>query len=150
MTLGSDAIDEYNKAKRKEEDKYIRESERFTEGAIRSFKETFGDQYDIKIVKKLPGRLDITVDGIQIMIKKGSGYHEFYLVRKCETCGEEFEDRVLNIKDMGESLSGKHNELDCEEARRKLLQRDIPTTEDRLVEVLRDFIHENSRDFGEF
>ena len=147
MGLRENAIEAYKKEREliKERDKI--EAETFSRRALDALKDIIGREYtDIKTVVEQHGATSFSIDSILFRVTSSQGYHVVNLVKTCPRCETETTVRVLNLKDIGMALVEPHSSYDCDKIIDMKENEEgvrVLSTEERLLETLRDFIREN-------
>lgn len=148
MSLTDEAIKAYEKRQLNEKENTEKERKKFIEGVKKTIESLFGQNLKIETIEEINNIGDkstaFLVDGLKMRGRRGRGYYEIYLVQKCQRCGSEFDEHVINIESIGKALKDGHSKIECDNALVAKKPKVIQTTEERLVEVLRDFIAENS------
>ncbi len=148
MSLTDDAIKTYEKRQLNEKENAEKERKKFIEGGKNTIESLFGQNLKIDIIEDIDNFGDkstaFLVDGLKMRVRRGRGYYEVFLVQKCQVCGSEFEEHVINIENIGRALKDGHPKIQCDNVLEAKKPKVIQTTEERLVEVLRDFVAENS------
>lgn len=139
-----DAIQAYAEDQLENKEAEEKEKKRFIEDGIRSIREKFGDNLKIEVIFDKEGYVAFLVDGLKMRVRRHQGYHNTFLVQTCPKCGAEYEDHIVNIKNIGKAIMEGHSAYDCE----KILKEREPvkelTTDEKLIDVLRTFVRENS------
>lgn len=150
MNLKEKAIEVYEKEKELRKESEMREAEKFTEEALKVLRDIIGEGHDnIVTLSKLPGDISFIVDGILFRAGSNNGYPVINVVVKCDVCGSEIINRVVNIKDIGRALAEQHPKYDCDQVLRLKKEMEdrkngkVLDVNERLVEALRDFVSEN-------
>lgn len=146
MSLKDQAIEAYEKRQLNENENTEKERKKFIEGVKNTIESLFGQNLKIEIIEEINnfGEIAFLVDGLKMRGRRGRGYYEIYLVQKCQICNSEFEEHVVNIENIGKALKDGHSKIECDRVLESKKPKVIQTTEERLVEVLRDFIAKNS------
>jgi hypothetical protein len=150
MDLKEKAIEVYEKEKESIKERELIAAEKFTEEALKILRDIIGEECDnIATLSKLPEDVSFTVDGMLFRAGSANGYPVINMVVKCEVCESEIISRVVNIRDKGRALTEPHLKYDCDQViRLKKEMEDMKNgkvldTNERLLEVLRDFVSEN-------
>lgn len=147
MSLTDDAIKTYEKRQQDEKINKEKGMKKFIEDGKNTIESLFGQNLKIEVIEDVNNFGDkgtaFLVDGLKMRVRRGRGYYEIYLVQKCQRCDSEFEEHVINIESIGKALKDGHSKIECDNALEAKKPKVIQTTEERLVEVLRDFIAEN-------
>lgn len=154
MDLADRAIAEYKKEQKLREESNIKAAEIFAEDAIKELQNIIGvERDDITIVDKQLYYASFRVDDILFRVTTCECCYVVNMIQTCPTCGSEFGDRILNIKDIGRMLVEPHYKYDCEHAlemkkRMEKLKREndrggILSTDEKLLTVLKEFVSEN-------
>ena len=148
MSLADDAIKAHAKDQLELKESEEIEKKKFIEDGIKNIREKFGDNLKVEVISD-HGLTDIAflVEGLKMRLKRSQGYYNIYLVQKCPKCGTEYEDHIVNLKNIGKALQEGHSSYDCE----KILKEREPvkdwTTEEKLVDALRTFVRENASEW---
>lgn len=168
MGLLERAIGAYKEEKKKIKEINEKEAEEFAKKALERLNEIITEndksscygndnndirtisRKDIRTISRKPGCTDFLVDGIHFRVTYSShGYNDAYVIRICPMCRAEVSMCVLNLKDVGKALSEPHKKYDCDSTLEvnKLNEEGIKilSTEEKLLEILREFIQENSQ-----
>jgi homospermidine synthase len=143
MSLIEDAKQAYAKDQLEINEDKEKEIKKFVEDGIQCIKEKFGDNLNIDVISDKEGDIVFLVDGLKMRVRRSQGYYSIYLVQICPKCGAEYEDIIINLKNIGRAIQEGHTWYDCE----KILKEKGPvkelTTEEKLIEALRTFVQEN-------
>jgi hypothetical protein len=143
MGLIEDAENVYAKEQLEDKKQTEIENRKFIKDAIDSIKDKFGENLNIDVIEDKESGVAFMVDGLKMIVRKSQGYYSIYLVQKCPKCGTEYENIIVSLKTLGKALKTGHVPYECD----KILKDREPvkelTTEEKLIETLRDFIHEN-------
>lgn len=144
MGLKEDAIAEYEKDKETTRKNQEEERKRAIDEGIQTIKEKFGENLNIETSIENDD-ISFLVDGLKMKVGRSDGYYSvIYLVQKCQKCGEEFMENIINLRDIGKILKEGHKSYDCERViELKAVKKEL-NTDERLLEALRNFIYENS------
>jgi hypothetical protein len=147
MGLKEKAFDAYKRDRELIDESNIKEAENFAIKSLERLREVLGNDEDIITVDKQPGATTFSVDGILFRVNSSDGYHVVNVVKKCSVCGTDNIAGVLDIKDIGRALAEPHSKYDCDrmlEIKKSNESGDkVLSTEERLLEALREFIREN-------
>lgn len=142
MSLVEDAKQAYVKDQLEDKKDKERETIKFVEDGLQNIKERFGDNLNIDVVSDKEG-IAFLVDGLKMRVRKSQGYYSIYLVQICPKCNTEYEDIIINLKTIGKSLQEGHTSYECEKILKDREVKEL-TTEEKLVDALRNFIQENT------
>jgi len=148
MSLIDDAIQAYAKDQLENKEDEEEEKKKFIEGGLQIIRDRFGDNLKIEVIPDKEDGIIFFVDGLKMGVKRYQGYYNIFLVQKCPKCDTEYEDHIINLKNIGKAIQEGHTSYDCE----KILKEREPikelTTDEKLIEelieVLRTFIRENA------
>lgn len=144
MSLLDDAVKAYAKDQLEIKEAEEKEKKKLIDGVIQSIRERFGDNLKIELISDKEG-VTFLVDGLlKMRARRSRGYYNIYLVQKCPKCDTEYEDHIVNLKNIGKALQEGHASYDCEKILKEKKEVKELTTEEKLVDVLRTFIRENS------
>lgn len=142
-----DAIKAYEKDQLENKETEEKEEKKYIEDCIQNIRERFGDDLNIEVIYDKEDSIAFSVDGLKMRLRKYQGYYNISLVQTCQKCGTEFEDHIINLKNIGKALQEGHVSYDCE----KILKEREPvkelTTDEKLIEALRTFIRENASEW---
>lgn len=146
MGLKEDAMDVYAKDQLENKEEEEKEKKKFIEDGVQNIRDRFGDNLKIEVSDK-EDDIVFLVDGLKMRLRKAQGYYSIYLVQKCLRCDTEYEEHIINLKNIGKALQKGHASYDCE----KILKEREPvkelTTEERLIDALRTFVRENASEW---
>lgn len=146
MGLIEDAIAEYEKYKEKVRKNQEEERKKSIDEGIQTIKEKFGDKIEIDVIVE-NDYVSFLVDGLKMRTGRTIGYcRDIYLVQKCPKCGEEYMESVVSLTDIGKILKEGHGSYDCKRIMELKSVKKEMNTDERLLDALRNFIHENSRE----
>jgi len=151
MGLKERAVDAYKKEAEQTHKDNLQLTEKFVVQAKEILRERIGDEFTIRVISKEPSETIFDVDGIQFRV----GLHGVQIIKKCQKCGTEYyEDLMHNFGDqekifqsIGKILSAHHNDYDCERALKVKEGNKEPTTEEKLLEALKNFMQENAGEY---
>ena len=147
MSLKDDAMQAHAKGQLESKEEEEKEKKKYIEDCLQNIKDRFGDNLKIEMISDKEGGIAFLVDGLKMRLRKSQGYYNIYLIQTCQKCGTEFEDHVINLKNIGNALQDGHASYECE----KILKEREPvkelTTDEKLIEALRTFIRENSSEW---
>ena len=147
MGLMEDAIQAYINDQLENKEVEEKEKKKLIDDGIQSIKEKFGDDLKIGVISEKEGSVAFIVDGLKMKARKHQGYYNIYLVQTCPKCGAEYENHIINIKNIGKAIHDGHHSYDCE----KILKEREPvkelTTDEKLLDVLKTFIRENASEW---
>lgn len=144
MSLIDDAMKAHAKDQLESKENKEKEKKKLVEDAIEDIKDKFGDNLNIEVISDKEGGMAFLVDGLKMRVKRYHGYYTIYLVQMCQKCGTEYEDHIINLKNIGKAIQEGHNSYDCEKILKEKEQVKELTTEKKLIDALRTFIHENA------
>lgn len=142
MMLADDAVQAYTQEQLISTKNREEETKKDIEEFIKAIKERFGDKFDIETLFE-GGDIFFFIDGLKMRVARSQGYHDIYLVQKCSKCGIEYEDQIINLRDIGKSLQEGHSSYECGRVLEEKSQKKEPTTGEKLLDALRQFILEN-------
>lgn len=144
MSLMEDAIQAHAKDQLENKELEEKETKKYIEDCLQNIKDRFGDNLKIEMISDKEGGIAFLVDGLKMRLRKSQGYYNIYLVQTCQKCGTEYEEHVVNLKNIGKALQEGHDSYNCE----RILKEREPvkelTTDEKLIEALRDFVRENA------
>lgn len=144
MSLRSDAIKAYMKNQLEDKITIEKEKKRWIEYGIKHIKENFGDSLEIETVSGKDGGVIFIVDGLKMRLRRYQGYCHTYLIQTCPKCGADYESNIISLVNIGMALQEGHDSYDCENVLKGREPVKELTTDERLIEVLRAFVRENS------
>lgn len=148
MGLKERAIKAYKKEIERETEENLRQTEDFAVQAEEILRKRVGDEFAIQTISKDPSATIFDIDGITFRVTIG----EVCIIKKCQKCGTEYyEDLMHNFGDqekifqsIGKILSEPHNDYDCRRALEVKEGKKEPTTDEKLLQILKDFILEST------
>ncbi len=147
MDLTDRAIAEYRKEQKLIEDENARTAEAFADKAAYALQDIIDvRRADMIITDKRPYSTSFIVGDVSFQVSASEDYCVVNMIRRCSLCGSDVMSKVLNLKDIGKMLVEPHNKYDCDrvvEMKKKEEGVGIMTSEERLLEALKDFIAEN-------
>lgn len=151
MGLKEKAIEAYEKEKERVHKEKNDGAEKFAVQAKEILRERIGDEFAIQVISKEPYETIFGVDGIKFRVNTD----RVYIIKKCDKCETEyytelisgFGDKNKSFQNIGEILSEPHNDYDCKRIIEEKEENKEPTIEEKLVEILRSFIRENSSEW---
>lgn len=147
MSLIDDAVKAHAKDQLESKEAEEKETKKFIEDGIQNIRDRFGDNLNIEVISDKEVGIAFLVDGLKMRLRKSQGYYNIYLVQTCPKCGTEYEDHIINLKNIGKAIQEGHASYDCE----KILKEREPvkelTTEERLIGALRTFVRENASEW---
>lgn len=147
MSLMNDAIQAYAKDQLENKEADEKEKKKFIEDGLQNIRDRFGDNIKIEVISDKEGGTAFLVDGLKMRLRKYQGYYNIYLVQKCPKCDTEYEDHIINLKNIGKAIQGGHAPYDCEEILKEREPVKELTTDEKLIEALRTFVHENASEW---
>lgn len=147
MSLIDDAIQAHTKDQLENKELEEKEKKKYIEDCIQNIKDRFGDNLKIEVISDKERGVAFLVDELKMRLRKSQGYYNIYLVQKCPKCDTEFEDHIINLKNIGKTLQEGHALYDCNKILKERESVKEPTTEEKLIEDLRTFIRENSSEW---
>lgn len=145
MSLIDDAIKAYANDQLENKEEGEKEKKKFIEDSIQNIRDRFGDNLKIEVISDKEGGVAFLVDGLKMRLRKSQGYYNIFLVQKCPKCDTEFEDHIINLKNIGKAIQEGHTSYDCEKIEREPVKE--LTTDERLIEALRTFVRENASEW---
>ena len=143
MSLIDDAMQVYAKDQLENKELEEKEKKKCIEDSLQNIRDRFGDSLKIEVISDKEGGVAFLVDGLKMRLRKYQGYYNIYLVQACQKCGTEYEGHIISLKNIGKAIHEGHASYECE----KILKEKEPvkelTTDERLIEALRTFVHEN-------
>jgi hypothetical protein len=143
MSLIEDAKQAYTKDQLENKEDKEKDIKKFIEDSIQCIKEKFGDNLNIEVISEKDDNIAFLVDGLKMRVRRSQGYYSIYLVQICQKCCTEYEDIIINLKNIGKAIQEGHTSYDC----KKILKEREPvkelTTEEKLIDALRAFVQEN-------
>jgi hypothetical protein len=147
MSLVNDAIQAYAKDQLENKEEGEKEKKKFIEDGIQNIKDRFGDNLKIEVISDKEGGVAFLVEELKMRLRRSQGYYNIYLVQKCPKCDTEYEDHIINLKNIGKAIQDGHASYDCE----KILKEREPvkefTTDEKLILALRTFVRENASEW---
>lgn len=159
MDLKERAIDEYKKEQKLTKENNEKVAEIFADKAVYALQDIIGvRRVDIHTVDKQCYFASFLVDDMLFRVNTSEGYYIINMSRRCDVCGADVNTRITSIKDIGEALVKPHDKFSCDQylKEKERLERikmemtqmenedgKVLSTDERLLEALKDFILEN-------
>ncbi len=143
MSLVSDAIQAHAKDQLEKKEEEEKERKKYIEDCIQNIKDRFGDNLEIEIMTDKEDGIAFLVDGLKMRLRKSQGYYNIFLVQRCQKCDTEFEDHIINLKNIGKSLLEGHASYDCGKILKERESVKELTTDEKLIVSFRAFVQEN-------
>lgn len=152
MGLKELAVEAYKKEIERIRKEDTRRAEEFVVQAEKILKERIGNEFNTQVISKDPCETIFDVEGIKFRV---NNIHEVCIIKKCERCETEYyEDIMRNFGDLettfqgiGKILSEPHDYYECkrilEEKEKEKEGNKEPTTDEKLLQALKDFMHDN-------
>lgn len=147
MSLMEDAIQAHAKDQLENKELEEKEKKKYIEDCLQNIRDRFGDNLKIEMISDKEGSIAFLVDGLKMRLRRHQGYYNISLVQTCQKCGTEYEEHVVNLKNIGKAIQEGHNTYDCEKILKERESVKEPTAEEKLIEALRAFIRENSSEW---
>lgn len=147
MGLKEIAIRAYENEMKQTGEENLRQAESFAVLATEILKERIGEGFSIQVISKDVSETVFDVDGIKFKV----GECDVYVVKNCPKCGAEYQedlmrgfgDREKVFRYIGKILVGSHNDYDCGRFLEEKEGKKEPTTDEKLLHALKDFMQEN-------
>lgn len=143
MSLIEDAIQAHAKGQLENKEEEEKEKKKYIEDCIQNIKDRFGDNLKIEVISDKDIGVAFLVDGLKMRLRKYQGYYNISLVQTCPKCGTEYEEHIINLKNIGKALQEGHASYDCNKILKERESVKEPTTEEKLIDALRNFVYEN-------
>lgn len=143
MSLIEDAIQAYAKDQLENDEIEEKEKKKLIKDGIQTIKDKFGNNLKIDVISDKGGGVAFIVDGLKMRVRRHHGYYNIYLVQTCPKCGTEYEEHIINLKNIGQALHEGHDSFDCKEILNKKEQTKEWTTDEKFLDALKTFIREN-------
>lgn len=147
MSLIDDAIQAHTKDQLENKEGEEKEKKKFIEDCIQNIKDRFGDNLKIEVISDKEDGVAFLVDGLKMRLRRHQGLYNISLVQKCPKCDTEYENHIVNLKNIGKAIQEGHNTYDCEKI---LKERELVkefTTDEKLILALRTFVRENASEW---
>lgn len=147
MGLKDDAIQAYAKDQLENKEAEEKEKKKFIEDGLQNIRDRFGDNLKIDVISDKEGGIAFLVEGLKMRVRRSQGYYDVYLVQKCPKCDTEYEDHIINLKNIGKALQEGHSSYECEKILKERDKVKEFTTDEKLILALRTFVRENASEW---
>lgn len=147
MGLKDDAIQAYAKDQLENKEAEEKEKKKFIEDGLQNIRDRFGDNLKIDVISDKEGGIAFLVEGLKMRVRRSQGYYDVYLVQKCPKCDTEYEDNIINLKNIGKALQEGHSSYECEKILKERDKVKEFTTDEKLILALRTFVRENASEW---
>src|SRR3990167_2876031 len=147
MSLIDDAKQAYAKDQLENKEEKEQEKKKFIEDGLQNIRDRFGDNLKIEVISDKEDGIAFLVDGLKMRLRKSQGYYDTYLVQKCPKCDTEYEEHIINLKNMGKAIQEGHVSYDCGKILKDREQVKEFTTDEKLILALRTFVRENASEW---
>ncbi len=147
MSLKDDAMQAHAKGQLESKEEEEKEKKKYIEDCLQNIRDRFGDNLKIEMIPDKEGGIAFLVDGLKMRLRRHQGYYNISLVQTCQKCGTEYEEHIVNLKNIGKALQEGHDSYNCE----RILKEREPvkelTTDEKLILALRAFVRENASEW---
>lgn len=156
MDLKEITDDAYKNEIEKKRKENLEQAEKIVAQTTEILKERIGNEFPVKVISKGFSDTVFDVDNVKFRVNENGSV---YIVKKCQKCDIVYQEYLMPkftsddqqkiFADIGKILSEPHNDYECQTIIKEKEGKKEPTTDEKLLQVLKDFMRENVREFVE-
>lgn len=154
MGLKKIADDAYKNEIEKKRKENLEHAEKIVAQTAEILKERIGNEFPVKVISKGFSDTVFDVDNVKFRVNENGSV---YIVKKCQKCDIVYQEYLMPkftsddqqkiFADIGKILSEPHNDYECQTIIKEKEGKKEPTVDEKLLNVLREFILEHAHTY---